>query len=81
MKTEEIGTHNNFLIRQFKRIVAKRFPNSSESCPAGSYKNDNMNTCEECPDNMISSEGAALCATCELGQERNTERTGCGKNF
>ena len=81
MKTEYIGTHNIFLIRWFKRISAEIFPNSSESCPAGSYKNVEMNTCEQCPDNTISSEGAALCTTCELGQERNSGRTACGKNF
>ena len=80
MKTEDIGTHNMFLIRQFKQIAAYRISNSSESCPAGSYKNIEMNTCEECPDNTISSEGADLCITCELGQEQNLGRTECGKN-
>ncbi|XP_063678525.1 proprotein convertase subtilisin/kexin type 5-like [Bolinopsis microptera] len=64
-------------------------PNSDktacESCPAGSYKNIDMNTCKECPDNTISSEGAALCTTCERtkcepcgeGTYRNDAMTSC----
>ena len=39
-----------------------------------------MNTCKECPDNTISSEGAAMCTTCDPGQERNLGRSACGKN-
>ena len=38
-----------------------------------------MNTCEVCSDNMISSEGAASCTSCEAGTEPNSDRTACGE--
>ena len=55
-------------------------PLFSAECPAGSYKDGDMNECAVCPDNMVSTGGAALCTTCEAGLERNLDRTECGKN-
>ena len=37
-----------------------------------------MNECAVCPDNTISTGGAASCTSCEAGTEPNLERTECG---
>ena len=55
-------------------------PLFSAECPAGSYKDDDMNECAECPHNKISTESRDSCTSCEPGEIRNSERTECGKN-
>ena len=39
-----------------------------------------MNECEVCPDNKVSTESRDSCTSCGPGEERNLERTECGKN-
>ena len=60
-------------------VLIDNYANFTESCAAGSYKTSSMNECAVCPDNKISTGGAALCTPCEAGQEPNSERTACGK--
>ena len=62
-------------------VLLDNYANFTESCAAGSYKYDEMNTCEVCSDNMISSEGAASCTSCEAGTEPNSDQSDCGKYF
>ena len=59
-------------------VLLDNYANFTESCAAGRYKNNGMDTCAECPDNTVSTAGGAdSCTSCEAGKEPNSERTEC----
>ena len=60
-------------------VLLDNYANFTESCAAGSYKTSSMNECEVCPNNKISTGGAASCTPCEAGKEPNSDQSDCGK--
>ena len=53
--------------------------NTSVECSAGSYRDNTVTSCTECPENSITEQaGTASCRPCPTGKVSNEERTQCG---
>ena len=53
---------------------------SSVPCGPGSYRQGDMQHCEQCPGvNDYSNRGASSCQSCSAGSVSNSDKSACGK--